>query len=88
MMTIAVMGRDEMTEVYEVQLNSQGAPNFATAQRVVRFVRCRDCIHWDRDGVADVDGEKLCLYYSEGNCSYDFTTAQDDYCSGGERRNG
>ena len=49
-------------------------------------IRCAECIHWDRDGEEDVDGEKLCHFFSEGNEEFEFTVASDDYCSFAERR--
>ena len=82
MMTIAVMGRDEMTKVYEVELNSQSAPNFATAEEITC---CEKCKKWypfpDRlFGYCRLDCWANNGMYRE--------TAHDDYCSYGERRDG
>ena len=33
-----------MTKIYKVQMNSKGAPNFATAKPVAC---CSECVHWE-----------------------------------------
>lgn len=82
-MTTVAEGRDEMTEVYEVQLNSQGSPNFATAQKVLRCKYCKDWYPFSDKLFGYCRRE---FWDDDGQYRLKVETNHDDYCSYGERR--
>lgn len=63
-----------MTKIYRVQTNKNGAPNFSTAEEVVR---CKECKHWCKGD--DVYG--ICY-----RCTNTRQMRFDDFCSRGKRK--
>lgn len=61
---------------------------------VVEVVRCKDCIHWDRDTLKHQlndfrewdEAECECLAERDGYNEVDHYVESDDYCSYGERK--
>ena len=74
-----------MTKVYEVELNSQGAPNFATAEEITCCEKCKDW-HPYVDRLFGCCGREY--WDDDGRYRLNVETAHDDYCSFGERRDG
>lgn len=60
-----------MEQIYRVQMNSKGMPNFSTAKRIVK---CKECKHWHiKDDLTYCD-----------KINYGYGYKADDFCSYGE----
>lgn len=61
-----------MEQIYRVQMNSKGMPNFSTAEEIVR---CKECKHWSNGD----DTYGICY-----RCPNTRQMRYDDFCSYGE----
>ena len=67
-----------MENIYRVQMNAKGMPNFATAEEVVM---CKECQHCKKKK-GTFRGEPIFFYRCE---EHNRDVESDDYCSWGER---
>ena len=69
----SVVNESSKDEIQEIIQRIENAPTVDALE----VVRCKDCVYWKEH-----DGEMFCNHW--GNLMTD--TAQDDFCSYGERR--